>query len=78
MSPVSPREAFGLLSFDRIVVVLVLAVVLVLVLVVVVVFTLNLSFYPTTSALPPVSLLILHARDTNSSVTDSDTEKNKR
>ena len=32
---------------------------------VVVVFTLNRSFYPTTSAVPPVSFLILHPRDTN-------------
>ena len=29
----------------------------------VVVFTLNCSFYPTTSAVPPVSFLILHPRD---------------
>ena len=36
---------------------------------VVVVFTLNRSFYPTTSVVPPVSLLILHPRDTNSAVT---------
>ena len=35
----------------------------------VVVFTLNCSFYPTTSAVPPVSFLILHPRDTNSVVT---------
>ena len=34
----------------------------------VVVFTLNRSFYPTTSAIPPMSFLI-HARDSNSVVT---------
>ena len=34
-----------------------------------VVFTLNRSFYPTTSAVQPVSVLILHPRDTNSVVT---------
>ena len=38
---------------------------------VVVVFTLNRSFYPTTSAVPPVSFLILHPRDKNSVVTVS-------
>ena len=35
----------------------------VVVVVVVVVFTLNRSFYPTTSAVPPVSFLILHPRE---------------
>ena len=35
----------------------------VVVVVVVVVFTLNRSFYPTTSAAPPVSVLILHPRE---------------
>ena len=42
--------------------------------VVVVVFTLNRSFYPTTSAVLPVSFLILHPREipgTNYVVTDS-------
>ena len=37
--------------------------VVVVVVVVVVVFTLNRSFYPTTSAVPPVSFLILHPRE---------------
>ena len=46
--------------------------------VVVVVFTLNRSFYPTTSALPPVSFLIYPInRDTNYVVTDCCTEKNQ-
>ena len=49
--------------------------------VVVVVFTLNRSFYPTTSAIPPVSFLILHPREilrsTNYVVTDSE-RKTKR
>ena len=45
------------------------------VVVVVVVFTLHRSFYPTTSAVHPVSFLILHRRDTNFVVTDSETEK---
>ena len=49
--------------------------VVVVVVVVVVVFTLNRFFYPTTSAVPPVSFLILHPRDTNYVVTDSETEK---
>ena len=40
-----------------------------------VVLTSNRSFYPTTSAVPPVSFLIIHPRDTNSVVTDSATEK---
>ena len=48
-----------------------------LVVVVVVVFTLNRSLYPTPSAVPPVSFLILHPRDTNSVVTESETEKNQ-
>ena len=39
-----------------------------------VVFTLNRSFYPT-SAVPPVSFLILHPRDTNYVVTEHETEK---
>ena len=46
--------------------------------VVVVVFTFNRSFYPTTSAVTPVSFLTLHLREmpgTNSVVTDSETEK---
>ena len=45
---------------------------------IVVVFTLNRTFYPTTSAVPPVSFLILHPREmpgTNCVVTDSETEK---
>ena len=42
---------------------------------VVAVFTLNRSMYPATSAVPPVSFLILHPRDTNYVVTDSQTEK---
>ena len=51
--------------------------VVVVVVVVVVVFTLKRSFYPTTSAVPPVSFLILHRREIqNSVVTDSETEKN--
>ena len=33
------------------------------VVIVVVAFTLNRSFYPTTSAVPPVSFLILHPRE---------------
>ena len=42
----------------------------------VVVFTLNPSFYPTPSAVPPVSFLILHPRAiTSAAVTDSETEK---
>ena len=45
---------------------------------IVLVLTLNRSFYPTTSAVPPVFFLILHPRDTNSVVTDSsETEKNQ-
>ena len=40
-----------------------LFVVVVVVVVVVVAFTLNRSFYPTTSAVPPVSFLILHPRE---------------
>ena len=43
----------------------------------VVVFTLNRSFYPTTSAVPPVSFLVLHPRDTKYVVTGSETEKPK-
>ena len=46
-------------------------------LIVVVVFTLNRYFYPTTSAVPPVSFLILHHREINYVVTDSETEKNQ-
>ena len=42
----------------------------------VVVFTLNRFLYPT-SAVPPVSFLIIHPRDTNSVVTDSETDKNQ-
>ena len=49
----------------------------VIVVVVVVVFTLNRSFYPTTSAVPPVSFLILHPRDTRILWSDSETEKNQ-
>ena len=41
----------------------------------VVVFTLNRSFYPTTSAVHPVSVLILYPRDTNYVVKD---RKNKQ
>ena len=49
-----------------------------IVVVVVVVFTLNRSFYPTTSALPPVSFLSYPInRDTNYVVTDCCTEKNQ-
>ena len=40
-----------------------------------VVFKFNRSFYPTTLAVPPVSFLILHPRDTNYVVTDSEKEK---
>ena len=48
------------------------------VVVVVVVFTLNRFFYAATSAVPPVSFLILHLkRDTNYVVTDSEREKTK-
>ena len=43
---------------------------------VVVVVTLSRSFYPT-SAVPPVSFLILHPRDTKFVVTDSEREKPK-
>ena len=43
-----------------------------------VVLTSNRSFYPTTSAVPPASFLILHPRDTNYVVTDSETEKNQK
>ena len=43
----------------------VVVVVVVVVVVFVVVFTLNRSFYPTTSAVPPVSFLILLPRETN-------------
>ena len=47
--------------------------------VVVVVFTLNRSFYPTTSAVPPVSVLILHPREIQFIWSqDSETEKNPR
>ena len=35
------------------------------------------SFYPTTSAVPPVSFLILHPRDTLILWSDSETEKNQ-
>ena len=48
--------------------------------VVVVVFTLNRSFYLTTSAVPPVSFLILHPKKipgTNYVVTNSNIEKNQ-
>ena len=52
--------------------------VVVVVVVVVVVFTLNRSSYPTTSAVPPVSFVILHPREIQISVvTDSETEKNQ-
>ena len=43
----------------------------------VVVFTLDRSFYPTTSAVPPVSFLIPHLREIQSLVTDCETEKNQ-
>ena len=42
---------------------------------VVVALTLKRSFYPTTLAVPPVSFLILHPRDTNYVVTDIETTK---
>ena len=43
-----------------------------------VVFPLNRSFYPTSdSAVHPASVLILHPRDTNYVITDSETEKPK-
>ena len=45
------------------------------VVVVVVVFKLDRSFYPTTSAVPPVSFLILHPRETQIMWSDSETEK---
>ena len=50
------------------------------VVVVVVVFTLNRSFYPTTSAIPPVSVVpdSSSLRDTNSVVTDSEMEKKQK
>ena len=43
--------------------------------------TLNRSFYPSTSTVPPVSFLMLHPREipgTNYVVTDSETEKNRK
>ena len=43
----------------------------------VVVFALNRSFHRTTSAVPPVSFLIVHFRDTNYVVTNSETKKNQ-
>ena len=50
----------------------------VIVVVVVVVFELNRSFYSTTSAVPPVSFLILHPREIpNYVVTDTEKEKNQ-
>ena len=42
-----------------------------------VVFTLNRSFYPTISAVPPVSFLILHPREIQILWSDSETEKNQ-
>ena len=45
--------------------------------VVIVVFTLNRSFYPTTSAVPPVSFLILDPREIQILWSDSETEKNQ-
>ena len=47
-----------------------------IVVVVVVVFTLNRSFYPTTSALPPVSFLIIHPKRYKF-CGNSETEKNQ-
>ena len=41
-------------------------------------FTLNRSFYPTTSAVPPVSFLIIPPREIQILWSDSETEKNKR
>ena len=52
-------------------------VVVVVVVVIVVVFTLNRSFYRTTSAIPPVSFLILHPREIQILWSDSVTEKNQ-
>ena len=43
--------------------------------VVVVVFALNRSFYPTTSAVPPVSFLILHPGDIQIMWSQTETEK---
>ena len=43
-----------------------------------VVFTLNRSFDPTTSSVHPVSVLILHPRDTNYVVADCETEQTKQ
>ena len=40
-----------------------------------VVFTLNRSFYPTTSAVPPVSFLILHPREIQIMWSQTETEK---
>ena len=55
--------------------------VVVVVVVVVVVFTLKRSFYPTTSAVHPVSFLILHPREIqilwSDSINRSETEKNQ-
>ena len=45
------------------------------VVVVVVVFTFNRSFYPTTSAVPPVSFLILHPREIQILWSQTETEK---
>ena len=48
------------------------------VVVVVVVFTLNRPFYPSTSAEPPVSFLVLHPSEIkNDLMTDNETEKNQ-
>ena len=51
--------------------------VIVVVVVVVVVFELNRSFYSTTSAVPPVSFLILHPREIQIMWSDTEKEKNQ-
>ena len=50
----------------------------IVVVIVVVVFTLNRSFYPTTLAVPPVSVLFPHPREIHILWSDSEAEKTKR
>ena len=45
--------------------------------IVVVVFTLNRAFYPTSSAVHPVSVLILHPREIQIMWSQTDSEKNE-
>ena len=52
--------------------------VVVVAVVVFVVFTLNRTFYPTTSAVHPVSVLILHPREIQIMRSQTETEKKKR